>query len=180
MRCCHRGRLPGVCAAFTLIELLVVISIIAILAAIALRDKGTVLWGCPTWQGSTLASGALFNARTGYGMNDVPDHDLDAAGNQIAGTANGFDAGQTSFQLSRVSLPSRRLLVADSNDWHVQVPTGWPYLASRSSLQYVANSFLGGPRHRGNLINVVFFDGHVESRTVKDANTAYRNPDSLP
>ena len=162
------------------------------IGSFAMRGRGTVLWGCPTFQGILTAGGLLNNSKFGYGLNDQPELDLDAAGNVVAGTDKQNNWGITywgnaaptyvnckrAFNLDRVTLGGKRLLITDSNDWHLKVYS--PVMFASRTSDPTITQYLNGPRHRGNRVNVLFFDGHVEARSATDAITALKNPDSLP
>lgn len=90
----------------------------------------------------------------GYGMNFSPLRNK-------SGTDNWHNTASAAgaVRFSAVTFPSKRLLLADSTDWHV---------ASSKERSY--------SRH-GTHANALFFDGHVESiREADDYNLAIEDP----
>ena len=149
--------------------------------ALSDRGLGTALWGCPEWLGVKRADGSLNDTKSGFGLVDQPgllsvggssDTNIDRPGFLPAwGT-------QRSFAMATISYQPKRMLVADSIDWHTRVysPT---MFASRSSDNATTTQFFGGPRHRGNRVNVLFFDGHATSSSAALAIQAKLTPDTL-
>ncbi|MCK6486791.1 MAG: DUF1559 domain-containing protein [Planctomycetes bacterium] len=156
------------------------------ITAIGMRSRGTVLWGCPSFQGIPKVTGSLEPSKFSYGLNDQPALALDAAGNLVPGSDDQNNEGiafwngpvKRTFALGTITFTSSRLLIADSNDWHLK--TYSPVMFASRTSDPTITQYLGGPRHRGNRVNVLFFDGHVANRTATDAITALRNPQKLP
>lgn len=109
-------------------------------------DKYSEALGCPSWQDDP----AYDPARTwiwGYGMNNNP---LDDRSYSVW--------SQGAVRLSAVTHHSKRVLLADSADWHL------------------ARSARAAKRH-DNHTNVLFFDGHVASiKEEADFNLAIEDP----
>lgn len=150
-------------------------------------SRGGVLWGCASWKGNLDNLGLVNTTKPGFGLIDQPDLDLDAAGAIVAGSTGEnnwgipFWGGATTwrnYNVGSISLPSQRMLAVDSIDWHVK--TYSPIFFASRRYNWMTNQYLDGARHRGNRVNVLFFDGHVANRSTPDAITALRNPDSLP
>jgi prepilin-type N-terminal cleavage/methylation domain-containing protein/prepilin-type processing-associated H-X9-DG protein len=156
------------------------------ITAIGMRSRGTVLWGCPSFRGILSAAGTLNSSKFSYGLNDQPALALDASGNVVAGSDDQNNEGiaywngspKRTFALGTVTCTGSRLLITDSNDWHLK--TYSPVMFASRTSDPLVTQYLGGPRHRGNRVNVLFFDGHVASRTATDTITALRNPKNLP
>jgi prepilin-type processing-associated H-X9-DG protein len=68
--------------------------------------------------------------------------------------AGGFNPAGVDIAQSRISQPSRRIVVGDAMDWHLFFNTGSP--------GYFANVW-DPSRHRGGRAVYTFFDGHVQS-----------------
>jgi prepilin-type N-terminal cleavage/methylation domain-containing protein/prepilin-type processing-associated H-X9-DG protein len=113
-------------------------------ACTTLRDQcgDNVIWGCPRWKRTP----ANTQWRSGFGYTMKPALAADANHNNLASVW-----GRT-FTRSGITLPSRRILLGDSNDLVINVSgagaTSW---ASGDSLRH------------GQRANYLFFDGHATS-----------------
>lgn len=112
-------------------------------------EKYTEALGCPSWPDDPSYN----PARTwiwGYGMNNNP---LDDRSHSV------WSDG--AVRLSAITLPSKRVLLADSSDWHL----------SRSTR---------APERHDSHANALFFDGHVEAiNNATDLDLAIEDPASL-
>lgn len=138
--------------------------------------SGSVLQGCPDWLAGYVKTTTPAGANVwdmAYGINRYPQYDA-SIGNQYDSYFGSTSPKFVEFSLTNVSKHATRLLLADS-----QSPTG-------GSQSYVVN--WGGPNYTetgacmktwhgvGKKMNVTFFDGHGEKRTLLEAIGAINAP----
>jgi prepilin-type N-terminal cleavage/methylation domain-containing protein/prepilin-type processing-associated H-X9-DG protein len=129
--------------------------------ALAYSNGVTVVWGCPTYnQDRTKNVTGVIDANCpGYGLNNQPDMPVSAAANSP------YPIGtQATFKLDTITHKSSRLLLGDCYSW---------------LMQNVTSKDLGATRHN-NKGNYAFFDYHVQSLKVAQANSCITNPAAGP
>ncbi|MBN8526523.1 MAG: prepilin-type N-terminal cleavage/methylation domain-containing protein [Planctomycetes bacterium] len=110
--------------------------------------SGSVIWGCPRWQPTTLSS-----AYPGYGMVWYPDAPNSYITNFFwLDPSGGYNGYGVDIPIGRISLKPKRILLGDSANWHL-------FLGGYAA-DY--NSAWDPWRHDGRAV-YAFFDGHVQS-----------------
>ncbi len=134
-----------------------------------------VFWGCSKWNGRSSNDGY-----TGYGMNCNPLALCNAstwspgAWNVAApGQTDGnFDPTWKPVAMARVTLPSKRMCLGDSNDWWID-PTWWQDPVSKWY------GFGDPERHRDRMF-AAMFDGSARFLPSKVAWLSQDDPANLP
>ena len=135
----------------------------------ATMRSGGVLWGCTEWKGRDYSLGNFAYWTNGYGINDMLGKPTDSTLTSNINPAIGWGTS-TTFYFDTMDYVSSRLLVSDSNDWHVRganvtecasaIEPGWVRV---------------GDRH-GDRVNVTFCDLHTKAVSRTDAGVAINNP----
>jgi len=114
-------------------------------------SKSSVIWGCPTYPKTSSDS------KPGYGMNGYAWLSSSTTGDW--GSNNFFDSPGTARHIiqSKVKYSAGRSLYLESDDWGL----GWSPNGTSSTGNNVPGTNGNPSRHR-NVVNAVFYDGHVQ------------------
>lgn len=169
----------------------------------ALREKPSVLWGCPAWNRISKAgkiisyNGGLHN---GYSMNlyvfaPAPVSIVNGYANWVYRTGAGagaVDGNGWYYKQSQWRRPSDRSLVMDSVNVTTAVNETWPWWGP-GPMPPLADSLKcsidfnrrgarpSGTGERDRSINMLFCDGHADTLSAREAHYAVRfSPTSAP
>lgn len=138
---------------------------------------GGVTWGCSKWYGRQYIAGnqqIVAGTSTGYGLNGYLYHD-----DQISPTtwlhsrwspADVVDPARITFRLARITYPTNRLLIADSNDWGSN-GTDMTNPAERVDSAWTSQ----GKRH-GDRSQAVFCDLHAQAMPLNKVLISLNDP----
>jgi len=163
-------------------------------AAGKIKDRDSVLWGCPAWN-RYIVSGSITiydrDTYTGYGMNVLPKspdplrrtgayYPIAFRGGQLSDDihANGWFQRWNAWRS-----PERRALVVDAWFHFVEISEPWPWWGQGpmpdipDSSKFTIDFNRHGNKARGNAfnartINTLFCDGHTGALSAKEAHYA--------
>lgn len=135
-----------------------------------LVKAGSVFWGCPTYR---ARNPGVLESRIGYGMAANPNKPTDNANND---PYNCMWGNGKWFKIDSLTHPASRILVGDSQDWHLGLQGTDPLKTTIPNFsQDVVSKVIQGKRH-GSVANYLFVDGHVQAVTPDKATAALQDP----
>jgi prepilin-type processing-associated H-X9-DG protein/prepilin-type N-terminal cleavage/methylation domain-containing protein len=147
----------------------------------AASSDRSVVWGCPAWDGRVEPEPSSYWGKpwnTGYGYNCLPlAPERGYATWDIMLTNRDIGFVGRYFKLCEIRHHSERGLVTDAHLAYVTVSYPWDPSAPTERQQY---SSMSPTRHgrwgSAGSVNVLFFDGHVQAMSAKDAYFAFHDP----
>ena len=141
-------------------------------SAVAVREKGGVLWGCPEW----LASQSPSANYTGYGQSARYGSYCTLVSYQM----NDDDPQSAFHKIQQIISASQRPMIGDSRHGMISVPDG--IVNSTDTFGFsgvVPGDVYGDPTRHGNNSNYAFFDGHAGSLDYRNAYLYFYTPEKM-
>lgn len=136
------------------------------------REYSGVTWGCPNWRGRR-DHGTGWGSWTGYGKTYFPGLPERWTSDDIYDWVRSGISDWKTFRLDELTLPSARILIGDSADWHLSaiygLPGGFPSLGNWSIPGTPGNFASTDSLRHGHGSNYLFVDLHVARQDQRAA-----------